>query len=131
MEVKLMATPATKPEMVETKCLSGHALDFAVAKAEGHENCWLHDWAMGLQKQYCSDPEAAYPIIAREKISVYASLNEYGSLLHWTGVVETTQSTRVGWIGPTLIVAAMRAFVASRFGCVVDVSAIGNVTAKS
>lgn len=39
-----------------------------------------------------------------------------GTLLHWTAVVETMQTSRRGWIGPTLLVAAMRAYVASKYG---------------
>jgi len=55
------------------------------------------------------------PIIQAERISVYAQVDE-GNLLHWVGVVEQMQAARRGWIGPTPLVAAMRAYVASKYG---------------
>lgn len=58
-------------------------------------------------------------LIERGEISVYASVDwkseRQHSLLHWVGVCERI-FTRRGYIGPTPLVAAMRAFVAGKFG---------------
>jgi len=62
-----------------------------------------------------SDWSHGGPIIQAERISVYAQVDE-GNLLHWVGVVEQMQTARRGWLGPTPLVAAMRAYVASKYG---------------
>lgn len=58
-------------------------------------------------------------IIERELISTYASLVD-GGLLHWVACCERMPS-RKGYIGPTPLIAAMRAFVSSKFGDTVEI----------
>ena len=88
---------------MKTSELTGAALDWAVAKCEYFpvrngfdDNCpeYSTDWAQGG------------PIIEREQIAVYLN-GEDG----WTGEDGWKRAT-----GPTPLVAAMRAYVASKLG---------------
>jgi hypothetical protein len=88
---------------MKTSELTGAALDWAVAKCEYFpvrngfdDNCpeYSTDWAHGG------------PIIEREQIAVYLN-GEDG----WTGEDGWKRAT-----GPTPLVAAMRAYVASKLG---------------
>lgn len=116
--------------------LEGALLDAAVALAEGFEHPgavgvnhrtddgtpWClsgcNDWwrspegrvlcgpCQGYPRQYSEDWSAAGPIIDRERISVEDGLGDWSA------------ATTCGCIanGPTFLVAAMRAYVASKFG---------------
>lgn len=118
--------------------LSGALLDYWVLRAEGWVDDRLQDMQLTRNGEYCiagaapkhavsghcwrspsTDWAVAGPLIEREEISVYASVDwkseRQHSLLHWVGVCERI-FTRRGYIGPTPLVAAMRAFVASKFG---------------
>lgn len=96
---------------MKTNELTGAALDWAVAKCEqgefmddswwadfGHESCYSTDWAQGG------------PIIEREKIATAWHLTRW---VAWRGVIEHP--------GPTPLIAAMRAYVASKLGDEVDI----------
>lgn len=111
--------------------LEGVELDAAVAKAEGHEfrigmdgtipTCWLKKEADGRPVAERYPPTSAFdpstywahggPIIERERIT----LTPLGDG-DWDAVlVYKTGAVSYG-AGPTPLIAAMRAYVASRFG---------------
>jgi hypothetical protein len=110
---------------IKTSELSGAALDWAVAKCEGwtgsprsmvifkHQNqtrqgyCYSLDWAQ------------AGPIIEREKIEWQwlPRSNQYGARKPSLGGLNRTFCMD----GPTILVAAMRCYVASQLGDEVDV----------
>ena len=115
--------------MTKVSELTGAELDYWVAKALGKNPCiesgnCMVSWNAGefggneTHRAYFQ-PSVNWglggQIIVRDRISVYASMDE-GTLLHWTAVVETMQTSRRGWIGPTPLVAAMRAYVSSKYG---------------
>lgn len=111
----------TKTIKTNTSELTGAALDWAVAKCEGHQwrmgdrypqyahketSCWMTwhvstDWAQGG------------PIIEREVDSVY----EHKALECWAA------KSKEGDLryGPTPLIAAMRCYVASKLGDEVEV----------
>lgn len=118
--------------------LSGALLDYWVLRAEGWVDDRLHDMQLTRNGEYCiagaapnhavgghcwrspsTDWAIGGTLIERGEISVYASVDwkseRQHSLLHWVGVCERI-FTRRGYIGPTPLVAAMRAFVAGKFG---------------
>ena len=91
--------------------LEGAALDWAVTKCEGYDSevtspewgswRWATDWGQGG------------PIIERERIAIWINGND-----DWTatdGIKTTT--------GETALIAAMRCYVASRFGDEIEVPA--------
>ena len=98
---------------MRTSELQGAALDWAVAKCEGHEtlmcrgkletlfteNGWIPstDWAQGG------------PIIERERISIGLDNEE-----PWCAYKE--EDTQSFYSGPTPLIAAMRCYVASKLG---------------
>jgi hypothetical protein len=81
--------------------LSGQALDWAVAKADGYPNEDISiDW------NYSTDWAQSGPIIEREGIALYLFGNA-----EWNAHVGGKES-----IGPTPLIAAMRCYVASKLG---------------
>ena len=96
---------------IKTSELTGAALDWAVAKCTGQENCWLHDYKLGYPVSISTDWSQGGPIIERE------------------GLTLTHQSTRWGAqtdddlfaYGPTPLIAAMRCYVASKLGVEVEI----------
>lgn len=134
MSQTIPATTTGKKRAPRTGCLrvsdlTGPALDYWAARADGqtperielteHDvepGAPLHVW---LGCGYSKNWEQAGLVLDRELISVYASVNhESGALDHWVTVDEKA-SSRHGVIGPTAAVAAMRAFVRSKFGDIV------------
>lgn len=119
--------------------LSGALLDAAVAKAEGHGfrlapdgasdslTCWLTSEASYVRELYppsgAFDPSTEWahggPIIERERISVFTN----GSPPEWSALMparfEGDMDSATGE-GPTPLIAAMRAYVASKFGDTVE-----------
>lgn len=106
--------------------LEGALLDAAVALAEGIEVRVYPDgidaWrvAAGGRGMYSAgtyspstDGALAVPIIERERIALRPSSDEW--VADWMG----PRGTFVG-LGPTPLIAAMRAYIASRFGDVVE-----------
>ena len=91
--------------------LKGAALDWAVAKCEGRE--WE---AVESFIAYHEDGEMRYstnwvqggPIIEREKIDVWTHAGE-----EWAASVDKGRNE---YRGPTLLIAAMRCYVASKVG---------------
>lgn len=99
---------------IKTSELNGAALDWSVAKCLGKENTWgkspfiPYDYHMGYR--YSQEWRVSGPIIEKEKIAVQY-LN--GA---WRATLPTDELS-----GPTLLVAALRCFVASKLGDTVDV----------
>ena len=95
---------------IKTPDLTGAALDWAVARAEGvyFENLReFEDYALN----YCTDWEHGGPLIEREGIALYL----YGGS-EWNAHVGGKEI-----IGPTPLIAAMRCYVASKMGDTVDI----------
>ena len=113
---------------IKTTELQGKALNWAVAKCQGATDLWFDSvgtyWlklngkdialSSGWARSYLpsTDPSQAYPIIEQERIAVI-----FGP--EWTAV----HHKRIGdfYYGATLLVAAMRCYVASKLGDEVDV----------
>lgn len=117
---------------MKTSELTGPALDWAVAKCDGHE--WRCPWLLekeglaawvGYERAW-GNPTPAYstdwaqggPIIERERIAI----QPMGA--QWVAGVASNPgrgtSSRSGY-GPTPLVAATRCFVASKLGDEIDV----------
>jgi Protein of unknown function (DUF2591) len=124
-------------KQLKTAELTGAALDWAVAKCEtpsGRDNheTFLRDYLIGFSTAYSTTWSQGGPIIEREGISlVYVN----GTDLLWSAIKYTNFEP---WVdgsyhlptgkersytgdGPTPLIAAMRCFVASRLGDVVEV----------
>jgi hypothetical protein len=95
-------------------------LDYWVMKAAG-ENPGALKWLVGQENcHYSTDWSLAGPIIERENISL---IQEIGMRPHWTyWTAAQVHETGEHWsehnmqTGPTPLIAAMRCFVASKFG---------------
>ncbi len=119
---------------IKTSKLTGAALDWAVAKAEGIlDRIELEQvngvWSVAIPDLGCSfEPSTCWtqggPIIEREKIDLFT---EKGTPESWVASVARYQNGAklVGWrrhqYGPTPLIAAMRCYVASKLGDEVDV----------
>lgn len=147
---------------IATKDLSGPALDFAVALAEGYD--WARQWREGMLclagprrivslapsggdplapaafcevPHFSSRPEHGHPIIEREGIATrkHSSGTWYALAradagdsqrvdwheLTWRGVSTKDGQRRQRFAGPTMLVAGLRCYVASKLGELVDV----------
>ncbi len=106
----------------KTADLEGALLDAAVSRADG----WAPD---GMHYAYSREWEFGGPIIERERITVIASQDPRHSAPTWSATVgafehyidsmlplDPKYSDRDGYTGPTPLIAAMRAYVASKFG---------------
>lgn len=116
---------------MRTSELTGAALDWAVAKCEGHSAIGLSKIVAGnnlIPCEYSTEWEQAGPIIEREDISFrkyhrpdseshgtyYAMIcRESGSMIRWD---KKTSSQ-----GPTPLIAAMRCYVASKLGSDIEI----------
>ena len=110
---------------VKTNELTGAPLDWAVAKCEGIEltngcyNRLLVDGRMSRGQEMLApyNPSTDWaqggPIIEREKTAIKE--NGYG---HWFAKVGAGKWMR----GPTPLIAAMRCYVASKLGKIIDIS---------
>jgi hypothetical protein len=88
---------------MKTDELTGAALDWAVSKCEGIYFEDLEDFEHSAPDY--SDWATGGPIIERERIATAWHITRW---VAWRGVVEHP--------GPTLLIAAMRCFVASKMG---------------
>ncbi len=102
---------------IKTNELQGAALDWAVAKCEGHDMEFFQvvdafmpstDWAQGG------------PIIERHWIELVPWPNESDENDRWQAI-QNDLPIRVYYQGPTPLVAAMRCYVASELGDEVEV----------
>ena len=96
---------------MKTSELTGAALDWAVAKCEGHgigslDDPWFApstDWSQGG------------PIIERECIDVMFEGPEWYAYMRWAS------GRTIQYDGPTPLIAAMRCYVASKLGDTIDI----------
>lgn len=119
---------------MKTSELTGHALNWAVAEAEYKTAPPSKGWVLEHHKTgqqtwpYATAWEWGGPIMERERIGVYWSSGQW--IAEWwpdnSGMARNPaqkfQHNRYT-CGPTPLVAAMRAYVASKFGDEVDVPA--------
>ena len=109
---------------MKTSELIGPALDWAVAKCEGHE---AHVWGgtvrtnmrevFGPECNYSTNWAQGGPIIERESIE----LRRYDK---HTWMAEVSQPGHAGkgvYAGPTPLIAVMRCFVSSRLGDEIEI----------
>jgi hypothetical protein len=103
---------------IKTSELQGAALDWAVAKCEGHETLMCRGKLETLFTENGWTPstnwEQGGPIIEREKINlgwVFCDGREF-----WIATMYLAEDE-----GPTPLIAAMRCYVASKMGDEVDV----------
>ena len=98
---------------MKTSELTGAALDWAVAKAEGHDvddPTWWPDF--GGESCYSTDWNEGGPIIERERINIRDDGGD-----QWAA----DDNIRATAYGSTPLVAAMRCYVASQLGDEVNV----------
>ena len=108
---------------MKTSELTGTALNWAVAKCEGMENqsgMWAGDKWVGIP--YITDWAQGGPIIEQEKIEwqwlpATNPLHRYGARKPSLGGQHRTFCMD----GPTILIAAMRCYVASKLGDDVEV----------
>jgi hypothetical protein len=109
---------------MKTSELQGPALDWAVAKCEGRRepellNDFKTAWFTWGNVHYSTDWSLAGPIIERERLKVvyFASSQEWNvSKLRYGGLCEPHDMK-----DPSLLVAAMRCYVASKLGDEVEI----------
>lgn len=107
---------------MKTSELIGPALDWAVAKCEGHKveplpGLSVHSsasWSM-----YSTDWSQGGPIIEREMLAPEPLLDTNCALIKWR--CRNWKGDGSDFYGPTPLIAAMRCFVASKLGDEVDV----------
>jgi hypothetical protein len=112
--------------IIKTIDLTGPALDWAAAKAEGFtpNQAWTHGKvALWKGRAYKYSPSTDWsqggPIIEREDIGLRRGYSDDGGFDGWVAQV-WTQNT-VFEDGPTPLIAAMRCYVASKLGDEIDV----------
>jgi hypothetical protein len=110
---------------MKTSELTGAALDWAVAKCEGHDVFIKHAPVQvmytpkGKRSRYIYTPSTNWaqggPIIVREELCIDKVARE-----NWCACVRPVKNSP--WLyGPTPLIAAMRCYVASKLGDVVNV----------
>ena len=104
---------------INTNDLTGPALDWAVAKAEGPV-ANAYGEILPQQPRYSSDPAEGQPIIEREKISTWDA-SGVGHEYAWGAYKTINHNHEHHTCGPTALIAAMRCYVQSRLGPTVDV----------
>jgi hypothetical protein len=125
---------------IKTSELTGAALDWAVAKCEGHEIdslmggavwYWLKCSLTGALEvvevfKPSTDWAQGGPILERERIKVAPNLGGtwHGQIRHTKEHPLSRHPVLSGWTnqhGPTPLVAALRCYVASKLGAEVDI----------
>jgi hypothetical protein len=101
----------------KTADLTGAALDWAVAKCEGMSL----DMFLNNRMSVCPSTDWAQggPIIEREGITS-GSWDTSPFMAH-KGLYSTVNSSNPRYVGPTPLIAAMRCYVASKFGKEIDI----------
>ena len=113
---------------IRTACLTGDALNWAVAKCEGEEKDLFvgsdgellsHSWDMGLHMWWCFDTDwkSSGPIIAREGIAI----ERMRRLMEWEARIYPPDDTPWVFYSDSPLIAAMRCYVASKLGEEVEV----------
>lgn len=106
---------------VKTSELTVPALDWAVAKCEGCSEKRLNNVAMWLHIQqqgafrFSTDWSQGGPIIEQERIKCDPRKGQ------WEASIWNEACTQNSFFGPTPLIAAMRCYVASKIGDVVDI----------
>lgn len=113
---------------IKTYELTGFALDWAVAKAEGHtEDCnsWLYEATLTEIEEGSFKPSTDWsqggPIIEREGISIAHKPIDARGLWHAVMGKNRFLSPDYEGFGETPLTAAMRCFVAKELGGTVDI----------
>ena len=96
---------------MKTSELTGVALDWAVAKSRGQDNCWMHDYKNGFDNSPSTDWAQGGPLIEREEISLRIINNKW--------FAETTDGAFKQ--GETPLIAGMRCFVTAWLGDDVEI----------
>lgn len=104
---------------MKTSELSGAALDWAVAKANGD----LMPYGLTDDERYSTEWRLGGPIIERELICIDAGDGSYAPLRKWAAWRADSAPSKVGdeIYGLTPLIAAMRCYVASKLGDTVDI----------
>lgn len=100
---------------IKTTELTGVALDWAVAKANGASELYLYDFAKGEHRDVSHSTKWALggPIIEREELM----LNRVDGFDDIWACDDYAGNVSSGYIfGPTPLIAAMRCYVASKLG---------------
>lgn len=108
---------------IQTSELTGTALDWAVAKAEGldidlHSGMTLTIRGDGDWWNPSSDWAQAGPIIERERLEIIPKCDRWDALTSWDAMMNNQHIPNEG---PTPLIAAMRCYVASKLGDEIDV----------
>lgn len=99
---------------MKTTDLTGVALDWAVAKAEGDPVGWMGDFKGGYINSMSTDWALGGPIIQENEIDIYCvSSPKSDGLGQW--LAEIT-GTPYKCVGSTPLIAAMRCYVACNLG---------------
>ena len=111
---------------MRTSELTGHALNWAVAKCEGFVQPQPIDWILGGYFTPSTDWAQGGPIIERERLWVgYSAVGQSLKLLVMADdVVQCRKSLsppNCSTTGPTILIAAMRCYVASKLGDAVEI----------
>ena len=107
---------------IKTQDLTGPALDWAVAKAEGYDPGWLVRQLSNPNPEtraipgFSADWSVGGPILDRMKMDIkWVGINNCRASIDWL------DEEQFEAFGPTPLVAANRCFVLSRLGAEVDV----------
>jgi hypothetical protein len=100
---------------IKTSELTGVALDWAVAKADGHD---MDHFQVVDAYQPSTDWAQGGPIIEREVISV---VEHQGKDYVWFAWEKYAKNRNCTANGPTILITAMRCYVASKLGYEIDV----------
>lgn len=112
---------------VKTFELIDDALDWAVYESQGYSKNYLKFWNEGGDKRFVhchvmSSPsknwEQGGPIMEREGINI--NFMQFDNPQYWTAHIRQSNN-RFGSLGPTPLIAAMRCYVASKFGDTIEV----------
>lgn len=98
---------------MKTSELTGAALDWAVAKAEGYTPIQVHRY------QYSTNWAQSGPIIERERIRLWAMNWNFKWEADFPHCDDHRDDIRMS--GPTPLIAAMRCYVASKLGGEVEI----------
>jgi hypothetical protein len=111
---------------MKTSELTGAALDWAVAKCEGHEvfikyaPVQVMYTPQGKRSWYIYRPTTNWaqggPIIEREKIRLDTTWNQEDG--HWSARIDSVGGW---WLGETPLIAAMRCYVVSKLGDEIEI----------
>lgn len=111
--------------------LTGVALDWAVAMAEGEQTLRWHDPThLFTDDEGCYSPSTDWsqggPIIDRERMSTSPEFHNGDYYGNWRAIIFgfADQGDRAEATGPTNLIAAMRCYVASRLGDTVEAPTI-------